>query len=98
MQKDFDPYRTLGVSPVAAKPLIREAYQKLAAKLHPDRGGDPQRFMLIRESYELLMDDVKRQAFDDGHMHLRISRERREVVFRDLVNGWIRGVDKEGEV
>lgn len=33
---------------------IRNAYRRLAAKHHPDRGGDSEQFILIREAYELL--------------------------------------------
>ncbi len=33
---------------------IRSRYRQLAAEHHPDRGGEPQQFMAIREAYELL--------------------------------------------
>ncbi len=84
-----NPYTVLGVSVAATKPQIREAYQKLASRLHPDRGGDSQRFMAIRESYELLMDDARRQAFDDAHPHLRIALDGREQVVRELIDAWL---------
>ncbi len=33
---------------------IRLQYRRLAARCHPDRGGDPQRFIAIRGAWELL--------------------------------------------
>ncbi len=35
-------------------PAIQQRYRQLAARLHPDRGGDPQRFMQVREAFEVL--------------------------------------------
>ena len=33
---------------------VKQRYRSLAARHHPDRGGDSQRFMLVREAYEVL--------------------------------------------
>lgn len=44
----------LGLDSNAEWPLIRSTYQKLAAKHHPDKGGDSETFISIREAYEQL--------------------------------------------
>jgi curved DNA-binding protein CbpA len=36
-------YETLGVDKKASQEQIRQAYRKLAAKNHPDRGGDSEK-------------------------------------------------------
>ncbi|HIE33415.1 MAG TPA: J domain-containing protein [Thermodesulfobacteriaceae bacterium] len=35
---------------------IREAYRRLAASFHPDRGGDPEKMKALNEAYNLLME------------------------------------------
>lgn len=34
--------------------LIKQQYRRLAARAHPDRGGDQAQFLAIREAYEIL--------------------------------------------
>lgn len=58
-------YETLGVSKDASKDEIKRAYKKLAMKMHPDKGGDPEKFKKLVEAYETLSDDEKRTAYDN---------------------------------
>ena len=51
----MDPCSVLGLDRSADLEEIRRAYLKLAELHHPDRGGDPKRFKLIREAYEQLL-------------------------------------------
>jgi DnaJ-domain-containing protein 1 len=39
----------------ASRERITQAYRRLAAQHHPDRGGDPARFRAIRGAYEFLL-------------------------------------------
>jgi hypothetical protein len=39
-------------SPTSA--TIKQQFRQLAAKHHPDKGGNPERFIAIREAYEIL--------------------------------------------
>lgn len=52
--KEQSAFSTLGLESDAEWPLIRSTYQKLAAKHHPDKGGDTEAFISIREAYEQL--------------------------------------------
>jgi DnaJ-class molecular chaperone len=64
-----DHYSTLGLSPSANLADIKKAYRLLASQLHPDRNPDaqaPQRFRSVQEAYDVLSDEVKRQAYDDN--------------------------------
>jgi molecular chaperone DnaJ len=67
-----DYYEVLGVSKDAGERDIKKAYKRLAMKYHPDRtAGDTEleaKFKEVKEAYEVLTDDKKRQMYDQyGH-------------------------------
>lgn len=57
-------YDLLGVSPSASKDDIKKAYKKLAIQMHPDKGGDPEKFKEISNAYSILSDDDKKHKYD----------------------------------
>lgn len=57
-------YETLGVSETATQDEIKKAYRKLAAKHHPDKGGDTAMFQKIAAAYETVSDQNKRAQYD----------------------------------
>src|SRR5210317_489085 len=59
-----DYYDTLGVSRNASDKDLKTAFRKLAAKHHPDAGGDAEKFKEINEAYNTLKDPQKRQMYD----------------------------------
>lgn len=65
-------YEILNVPETASKDEIKTAYRRLAAKHHPDRGGDTATFQSVQNAYDTLMDDNKRAEYDamkNGQMH-----------------------------
>ncbi|MBS98015.1 MAG: molecular chaperone DnaJ [Oceanospirillaceae bacterium] len=50
-----DAWQVLDLEPGADEQTIRAAYRRLAARHHPDKGGDAEQFCRVREAYELLM-------------------------------------------
>lgn len=46
--------QVLGLSGAATEPEIKRQYQKLASDNHPDKGGDHNDFVKIRQAYEQL--------------------------------------------
>ncbi len=57
-------YDVLGVKRDATDDEIKKAFRKLAAKNHPDRGGDEKKFAEISEAYTTLSDPKKRKEYD----------------------------------
>lgn len=56
----------LGVSKTASDDEIKKAYRKIALKEHPDKGGDPEKFKAAQAAYDILSDEKKRTAYDQG--------------------------------
>ena len=67
-----NPYEVLGVAKNADEAQVKSAFRKLAKKLHPDANKhDPKaasRFAELNAAYEILGDDKKRKAFDNGEI------------------------------
>jgi len=58
-------YGILGVSKDATFEEIKEAFLERAKKLHPDKGGDEDAFVILLNAYRVLRDPEKRQIYDD---------------------------------
>ena len=55
-------YDLLSVSSDADSSEIKKAYMKIALKgdyRHPDKGGDPKKFQVLQQAYEILSDDAR---------------------------------------
>lgn len=57
-------YDVLGVGRDATQDDIKKAFRKLAAKYHPDAGGDEDKFKEISEAYNTLSDPSKKKEYD----------------------------------
>jgi curved DNA-binding protein len=61
----MDYYKILGVDRNATPDEIKKAYRKMAAKHHPDRGGDTAEFQKIEEAYRNLSDPQLKSQHDN---------------------------------
>lgn len=61
-------YYILGISSNSTKQEIQKSFRNLAKKYHPDVNKDnleiEKKFKEIKEAYEILKDDVKREQYD----------------------------------
>lgn len=79
--KEF--YDTLGCNETQTLDEIKSAFRKLAIQNHPDRGGDPIKFITIKKAYDYLCAhhiQRKKSNFNDGkwtyntkHVHVDYS-------------------------
>jgi curved DNA-binding protein CbpA len=61
-----DYYEFLQISPNAEPATIQRVYRFLAARFHPDNPevGDPEKFILLRQAYDVLSDADRRAQYD----------------------------------
>ncbi len=59
--EEQDPYRILGLSPLASPKDVRERYRELAFRVHPDRGGSADRMRELNLAYERIVRHQERR-------------------------------------
>lgn len=59
-----DLYEIMGVSKAANKTDLKRAYRARSKMLHPDYGGDPEKFAELAAAYTVLSNDEKRHEYD----------------------------------
>src|SRR5260370_5657370 len=64
-------YERLGISPKANPDEIHRAFRELAAKHHPDHGGDTAIFQSLSEAFSVLKDPEKRAMYDHQTLDIR---------------------------
>ena len=62
---NFDPYLILGIGRAAPAADIKLAYRKKVQGTHPDRGGDPDAFILVVRAFGLLHHPDSRRLYDE---------------------------------
>lgn len=83
-------YELLDVPPNSSVEDIKVQFKKKAKVYHPDKGGDPTKFALLREAYEVLSDPRKRRFYDQhgdaGLEHLQETEQpRRRTTASSIV-------------
>jgi len=64
IERGHDPYKVLGVGAEASVADITRAFRRRALVEHPDRGGDPEAFLLLNEARKVLLDPVWRAEYE----------------------------------
>lgn len=83
----MDYYNTLGVSKTASADEIKKAYRKLAAKHHPDKGGDTAEFQKVEEAYRTLSDPQKRAEYDNPQTQYSFHTHNMDDIFGSMFGG-----------
>ena len=61
---------------------IKQQYRTLAQIHHPDKGGNEEKFIRIKEAYETLIDPIKRTHYDSTGEHYEDTNINNEVNTR----------------
>ena len=84
----FDPYQTLGLARSADGDAVKAAYRSHARQTHPDRGGDPDAFMVVVRAFGVLSDPDRRRHFDEtGEINedgARSARQEVAIILADM--------------
>ena len=73
-------YEILKVPDFSSYETIKKNYKNLMLESHPDKGGDSDKFKLIREAYDLMKDDEKKKEYDNKLMYFQDMYDRAEEI------------------
>lgn len=71
---DQDPYRTLGVSPMASDEEVKSRYRELALARHPDRGGSADQMRAVIDAYERIARHRQQRRAERSPLPLTLER------------------------
>lgn len=76
-------YHVLGITREAIASDIKKAFRKLSRKHHPDKGGDPKKFQILRRAYDILTHGKLRRVYDregeDGVEFMKEQMKKAEI-------------------
>lgn len=58
----MDPYQILGLSKKFTLQELKDKYKTIAIKVHPDKGGTEELFLLVTKCYKQLLEEYNRRA------------------------------------
>lgn len=61
-----DLYSVLGIKRTASPEEVKQAFRRQSKLTHPDNGGTEEAFREVKTAFDVLSDDTKRRAYDDG--------------------------------
>ena len=73
-------YEILKVPDFSSYEIIKKNYKNLMLESHPDKGGDSDKFKLIREAYDIMKDDVHKKEYDNKLMYYQEMYDRAEEI------------------
>ena len=84
-----DLYSVLAVERTADAAAIRTAYRTVAKTLHPDCGGAPEAFRLLKLALDVLLDPARRAQYDETGIYTEpqsasVELQRRRQALGDL--------------
>lgn len=82
------PYTVLGLKDGSESKEARAAFRRLSKSMHPDRGGDPQKFAELAWAHEVLT-DVERKAFWDENGFDMGLRSKLESEALEVLTGYL---------
>lgn len=92
-----DHYEELGVGKDATPEEIKRAFRRKAAKHHPDRGGDTEKFQALSVACDVLTDPQRRAAYDATGEDLN-ALDRAKKVRAEVAGAFMAALEQIDEV
>ena len=83
-----NPYKILQIDEKSDSKTIKSQFYKLSQLHHPDKGGDSNKFMEVKEAYEMLSNPERRREFDQHSVYagFKNSRQHRTEMYTSNLN------------
>ena len=91
-RKRDELYEALGLNRDSPIGEVRKAYRRAAKKAHPDTGGSPEKFALVKLAADTLSDAKRRQHYDETGQIDEPEPDTLEASARTMALGAIAGV------
>lgn len=94
------PYELLGIDKKATTAEVRSAYRKLSKIMHPDRGGDPEKFRELKEAHDILSDKDRRKRYDRTGRTApsSVTPARVKAFLAELINSVVNAKTQSGRI
>jgi DnaJ-class molecular chaperone len=82
MNTDFDPYKILDVNKDSSIDDIKKSFKQKSKEVHPDHGGSPEDFDILKKAFDVLTDSGKRKIWDEYRIadYFDIEKEAKMVA------------------
>ncbi len=81
----FNPYKILGIPNFSSDEDIKRAWRSLSSKLHPDKGGDAEAFILAHSAYRIISDPKTKSTVDKDLLQLPV-RNKEETLKASILS------------
>ena len=71
MLNKMDPYQVLDLPKKFTLHELKEKYKTLAIKVHPDKGGTEELFLLVTKCYKMLLEEYKKRVSQREYHELK---------------------------
>lgn len=88
-------YEVLGIDKTSDTQIIKNGYRRMAKKKHPDKGGSPEAFALVKHAHDILMDDERRKKYDTTGDEAEESPDNAKSTAINLIAAFFGGILQE---
>ena len=74
-KKRVNPFVVLGLNIDSDNDELKDHYRKLSLKFHPDKGGDVDKFNIIKECYKYLRDIIADNTIDESRFDTKVKKQ-----------------------